>query len=132
MNLHVVVMICVFLIFSEEGWAVEPDCMRASTSQEIFECSNLTRRVMEREVLISKKNLLRRIKMQYINDVPRGIEYSGVVSDSQRLWRKLVDKDCRVETAEIEPGTQAYEATKNNCVVRKLKERSTYLDSLME
>lgn len=125
-------MICVFLIFCEEGWAIEPDCMRTYTSQEIFECSRLTRQAMEREVLLSKNSLLKRIKKQYANEVLIGLEYSEIVVESQRLWGRLMDKDCRVEAAEIESGTQAYETTKNNCFARKLKERSAYLDSLMK
>ncbi|KAB1591934.1 DUF1311 domain-containing protein [Burkholderia cepacia] len=111
--------------------AAEPNCVRAESSQEIFECSRGAREGAVRAVTLSYKNLLNRIQMQYVNDAALGVDFSKLVASSHKYWVIHTEKDCRIEAFDIEPGTQAYETTVNHCVARKSVERTTYLDSLV-
>ncbi|WP_185640507.1 lysozyme inhibitor LprI family protein [Burkholderia ubonensis] len=112
--------------------AAEPNCVYAGSSQEIFECSRVAGEGAARAVTLSYKDLLNRIKMQYVNDTALGIDFSKLVASSQKYWKKLVEEDCRMEAFDIETGTQAYETTINRCVARKSLDRSAYLDSLVQ
>jgi uncharacterized protein YecT (DUF1311 family) len=57
-------------------------------------------------------------------------EYIQKIKESQRLWIKLRDADCALETFQIEIGPQAYETTLNNCIARMSDERSNYLEHI--
>lgn len=76
------------------------------------------------------RNLLERVGIQYKSNRTLGDEYVQRIKESQRLWIKLRDADCALETYQIEVGAQAYEATLNYCIVRMSDECSRYLERI--
>ncbi|MFC0667511.1 lysozyme inhibitor LprI family protein [Azotobacter chroococcum] len=119
-----------FLVFSLPIYAEQQEnnsCERVSSSQQIFECSNIERKKADQLLNNVYHELITRIIKQYKSAPELKDAYTQKIKESQRLWIKLRDADCTLETFEIEAGTQAYETTFNKCVARSSIERATYL-----
>lgn len=122
-----------FLVFSlpiHAGQQENNSCERVSSSQQIFECSNVEREKADQLLNNVYRELITRIVKQYKSDPGLKDAYTQKIKESQRLWIKLRDANCNLETFEIEAGTQAYETTFNKCVARSSVERATYLKKI--
>ncbi|MEE4465458.1 lysozyme inhibitor LprI family protein, partial [Azotobacter chroococcum] len=110
-----------FLAFSlpiNAGQQENNFCERVSSSQQIFECSIIEREKADQLLNNVYHELMKRIVRQYKTDSELKDAYTQKIKESQRLWLRLRDADCTLETFEIEAGTQAYETTFNKCVAR--------------
>lgn len=122
-----------FLVFSLPINAEQQEnnfCEQVSSSQQIFECSIIEREKADQLLNRVYHELMKRIARQYKTDSELKDAYSQKIKESQRLWLRLRDADCTLETFEIEAGTQAYETTFNKCVTRSSIERATYLKEI--
>ncbi|ARU90465.1 lysozyme inhibitor LprI family protein [Pseudomonas sp. M30-35] len=107
-------------------------CNNIASSQQIYDCSKLERLTADKQLNTTYQNLISNINYQYKNDLKLKNELIQNIKTSQRIWIKLRDSDCGLESFEIEPGTQAYETTINKCVSRLSELRSEYLRSLAQ
>lgn len=118
------------LTVSIVGYAANPSsssCKEIVSSQQVFECSSFEKERADKALNDQYRSLLKRVSSQYKSNQTLNDEYTQKIKESQRLWIKLRDADCALETFQIEIGTQAYEATLNNCAARMSDERSEYL-----
>lgn len=121
------------LIVSMIGYAAETNsnpCKEISSSQQVFECSKYKKTRADKALNSQYRSLLERVSTQYKSNQALSDKYILKIKESQRLWIKLRDADCALETYQIDVGTQAYETTLNNCIARMSGERSRYLESI--
>ncbi|WP_187673912.1 lysozyme inhibitor LprI family protein [Zestomonas carbonaria] len=105
------------------------DCEKPNNSQQVFECSKVASTIANHVLNKAYKDLISRIREQYLPAPKLGDEYIEKIKKSQRTWITLRDSDCEIEVFIIEPGTQAYETTKNHCAARLTDARRSFLDS---
>lgn len=105
-------------------------CELPVTSQQIFECSKVRYELADRNINLAYKKLIKKIAKSYSADLELRVEYKSRVRDSQFVWIKLRDANCSVETFFIDPGSAAFETTKNNCLSRETEERMKYVERL--
>lgn len=109
---------------------IDSECVNASISQQIFECSKKTQALADRALNEQYQKLLQRINNQYIADRKIGDDYIQKIKKSQRAWINLRDANCAIEIHEIEIGTQASETTKNNCLARESIQRIDFIKKI--
>lgn len=105
-------------------------CSEITTSQQVFECSVLSKSRADEKLNKNYRNLIERVRSQYKPNQALSTEYISKIKYSQRTWIKLRDANCILEAFEIETGSQAYETTLNNCITRMSYERSEYLENI--
>lgn len=121
------------LIASTTSYATDPEsssCKSLESSQQVFECSIYEKTKADKDLNNQYRSLLERVSSQYKSNRALSKEYIQRIKHSQRLWIKLRDANCALETYQIETGTQAYEATLNYCIARISGERSRYLERI--
>ncbi len=121
------------LVASIVGYAADRSssfCREIVSSQQVFECATFEKERADKALNDQYRSLLKRVSSQYKSNKTLNDEYTHKIKESQRLWIKLRDADCALETFQIEIGTQAYEATLNNCIARMSDERSAYLEHI--
>ncbi len=84
-------------------------CKEIISSQQVFECSMYEKARADKALNSQYRSLLERVGIQYKPNRTLSDEYIQKIKKSQRLWIKLRDADCALETYQIEIGTQAYE-----------------------
>ena len=132
-HLNSLIAAATLLIASITGYAADPSsgsCKEIVSSQQVFECSTYEKARADQALNHQYRSLLKRVNSQYKPNQTLSDEYIQKIKESQRLWIKLRDADCALETFQIEIGTQAYEATLNNCIARMSDERSKYLEHI--
>ena len=125
--------VATLLITSIVVYAADPiseSCKEIVSSQHVFECSAYEKGRADKALNDQYRSLLKRVGSQYKSNQTLRDEYIQKIKESQRLWIKLRDADCALETFQIEIGTQAYETTLNNCIARMSDERSKYLEHI--
>lgn len=126
-------IVVTLLVASTTSYATDPDsssCKTIASSQQVFECSIYEKTKADKDLNNQYRSLLERVSSQYESNQTLSKEYIGRIKHSQRLWIKLRDANCALETYQIEAGTQAYEATLNYCIARISGERSKYLERI--
>jgi uncharacterized protein YecT (DUF1311 family) len=125
--------VATLLIASIVVYAADPisgPCKEIVSSQQVFECSTYEKERADKGLNYQYRSLLKRVGGQYKSNKTLSDEYIQKIKESQRLWIKLRDADCVLETFQIEIGTQVYETTLNNCIAHKSDERSKYLEHI--
>lgn len=112
---------------------IYPDYVRRASvvdSQTVYECSKRRADDSDLELNRAYKELVDRVISAYKADPRLGDELLSRIKASQRIWIKLRDGSCSIETFIIAVDTQAFETTKNNCLARASTERAHYLKNL--
>lgn len=107
-------------------------CESPQSSQEIFTCSKISLMESDKNLNNNYKDLINYIERSYSTNPELRDKLKAQTKNSQLIWIKLRDANCAIETFTIEPQSQAFETTKNNCSKRQTEERSEYLLNLMK
>jgi len=115
-----------------DGQPVNPELCSAQnlSDQSSYRCSDYSRNVADEDLNVAYKRLNDIISKDYRSMPDLGGKLKLNIKRSQVAWIKLRDANCAVEVFVIEPGTQAFETTKNHCLARESAERSRYLNGL--
>lgn len=105
-------------------------CESPQSSQEIFTCSKINLTESDKNLKKNYKDLINYIERSYSTNPKLRDKLKAQTKNSQLIWIKLRDANCEIETFTIEPQSQAFETTKNNCSTRQTEERSEYLLNL--
>lgn len=99
-------------------------------SQGIYECSKRKNTDADIQLNSTYKALNNKIDTEYKIDPMLGASLKEHIKKSQRAWIILRNENCAIESFMVDPGTQAFETTKNFCMARQSIERIHYLNDL--
>ena len=116
--------------YSENGDNANIDCSIQDNSQVIYECTKRKAESADKILNEAYRGLKKRIAFNYGNELKIKEEVLTNLTNSQKIWIKLRDSNCSLESIEIEKGTQAFETTKNNCLADESQRRTQYLKTL--
>ncbi|WP_158295281.1 lysozyme inhibitor LprI family protein [Pseudomonas rhizoryzae] len=105
-------------------------CSTQDNSQKVYECAKENAQNSDNALNKEYSDLKRRIALNYESEPQLKEEFLAILNKSQINWIKLRDSNCRLESFEIETGTQAFETTVNNCIADESTKRTQYLKKI--
>lgn len=106
------------------------ECSTQDNSQKVYECAKENAQNADNALNKEYSDLRKRISLNYKSEPQLKEELLAILNKSQTNWIKLRDSNCRLESFEIEAGTQAFETTVNNCIADESQKRTQYLEKI--
>lgn len=110
----------------------EFDCTTISISPQLDECIHKQMLSSNARLLAEMRSFEKRAKHLYAPDPALGKELIDKVRNAQEAWLRFREKNCSVESFEIQVGTPAYITTVNNCIILMNAERIKVLKRLIQ
>lgn len=122
-----ILFVTIFITLSSHATV---SCNDIKVSDQVFLCSKQSLAQSDESLNDTYKKLLSKINTEYSSHEQLKTEYINKIKSSQRAWINFRDKNCETLSFQIEPGTQAYDTSINDCKNKMTQERIQDLVSI--